>query len=448
MKKTNINQGLLAFLTLAAGVLSPASVFATNPYNINYTGGAELGADNVTINPTLINSLTPLIKESDGSNLKFSSSSKWETGGYVQWDDRCDPIQYIKIWNNRTRSSITDDISYSITGEKYVSNIKIKNIVTEDLPDVLAENEDNMTVGVNKYNGWLFVGFEIFEDAQCTTKKEGIKNLKTDDGGKIFVETEISLSKKGETTPFASDELYFGITDIDQAQSYKILNHGGDLLSKNNMFAVSATSLQPIDDTLKNMFVESGHYIYSQYNETHVNNVDGSNVLVKIDTDSQADGLEVVYGFVKQAGSGINYYAKQYVVSYKSDENGSVTGIKNENVISGLNPTGSTVTPNKNYAFEYWTADVDVNLTDGTTIKAGEKLTPAQIKKVVVNQDIVFTGFNATESKIIAPDTGYFTGEQENASFIFGIILPVSVTLTLAAITIINRKKHTVGFKK
>lgn len=456
MKKININKGLLASAILAAGFLSSASVSAANIYNMDYEGGSPLDASNVSINPTLINSLTPLIADEDGSNLTFSNSSKWEDEGYVSWaDGRCDKIRYIRAWDSE-RITEDDDISYSITGSKYASSIKISGITVEDLAD-LSESGDGLSVGVNQSNGWLFVGFSIYaeknEDGTCntSTKVENVKNLTVSDGGKVFVETNIKLNKKGATTPFVSDELYFGITDIDQAQSYKILNPS-NLLTKNNMFAESASSLQPADGTseseFKNMFVVDGNYIYAKYDASKnpaISNAN-SNIYVKINAAVQEDGLDMVYGYVRPAGSGLNYYAKQYVVNYKSDENGTITGIKNENVIAGLNPTGSTEKPNEGYTLQYWIADVDVTLKDGTVIKAGTKITDDQIKNVAVNSDITFTAIN--DNGIIAPDTGYFTGEHDNVSLIFGIALPVGVTLTLITAGIISRKKHSVGFNK
>ena len=449
MRKTKINKGLLAMAVFASGFLSSANVFAANPYNINYSGGEPLGAENVTINAPLINSLTPLIAKEDGSNLTFSTSNKWEeVDGYVQWGgNKCDPIRYIRIWDEE-RISGTDNISYSITGDKYVSHVKIKSIVPEGL-STLSENGDNLIVGVNKSNGWLFVGFNIYPDNQCTegTELEGITNLKSDEETRVFVETEITLNKKGESEPFVSNELYFGITDIDQAQSYKILNEGSKL-TKSNMFTVSAESLQPTDSELKNMFVESGNYIYSEYDGLSVNNVDDSNVLVKIDTASQAEGLDVVYGFAKQAGSGLDYFAKQYVVNYKSDKNGEITGIKKEDVVAGQNPTGSTEKPSKGYVLQYWTADVDVTIDDGIVIKAGKKITAAQIKKVVVSSNITFTAIHGAEKEVAAPDTGTMTEEDVNNTFIMGLVFPIGMLAAMAGTYIVNRKKHTVSFKK
>ncbi len=77
-------------------------------------------------------------------------------------------------------------------------------------------------------------------------------------------------------------------------------------------------------------------------------------------------------------------------VTYISDANGSVD--KSSEVVSVKgNPTGSTDTPNAGYEFTNWTADKDVKLTDGTTVKAGSPLTDAQIKQIVVTEDIKLT---------------------------------------------------------
>lgn len=152
-------------------------------------------------------------------------------------------------------------------------------------------------------------------------------------------------------------------------------------------------------------------------------------------SETLENGLDLVFGFVGKAGSGVEYYAKQFVVKYVSDKNGSITGTEKENIISGRNPSGSTSKPKENFEFAYWEADVDVILVDGTVIKAGNKLSPDQVKKVVVDRDITFTAIhedvpennntnNTNNTKV--PDTGDFTSNESLAPVVlsvFGIVL-------------------------
>lgn len=242
--------------------------------------------------------------------------------------------------------------------------------------------------------------------------------------------------------------MYFGLTDVDAGQSYKILNDGNKL-SSSNMYAKSAELLQPEDSDLRNMFVSSGNYIYSQYNaDGHFNiREKGNDVFVKLNEATQKDGLDVVFGFSGLAWSGVEYYAKQYTVNYISEDGGKITGLTEEKVMPEKNPSGSEATPNKDYKLDYWKADKDVTLEDGTVIKAGEKLTMEQIKQVVVDQDITFIAVYKAVSPVSAPDTGVYTGgfnASVAASLLMGVLLVGGLAVGLTPRVFHKR----VGFKK
>ena len=85
-----------------------------------------------------------------------------------------------------------------------------------------------------------------------------------------------------------------------------------------------------------------------------------------------------------------HYKAIEHKVTYTTDGNGK-TSVPDENVKDKGNPKGSDQTPNDGYTFEYWTADKDITLNDGTVIKSGEPITTEQIKKIVVTEDITLT---------------------------------------------------------
>ena len=88
-------------------------------------------------------------------------------------------------------------------------------------------------------------------------------------------------------------------------------------------------------------------------------------------------------------------------ITYESDENGALTGIAEESKVFNENPTGSSSLANEDYFFLGWMADVDVTLTDGKVIKAGNIITDEQLKTIVVDDDIVFTAIHAKEILIV-----------------------------------------------
>ncbi len=380
--------------------------FAANSYDINYSGGAALSSDNVTQDESLINSLTPLIKSNDNLSVSFSNSSKWLTG-YLN-DGRCSEARYAFIDGSKSITS-SDNVSFTLSNGKYDIDVKIDNA---SLETSYPNSGRTYAIAVDKTRTFLYAGWAwLYTDSNCSNTvknpnntSEGINglNLWTSQGDKIFVSTNIKLRKHGENTPFKSNEQYFALTDIDSAQSYKILN-SDNLLTKTNMFAKKISDLQEPGNTLKNMFNSNGNYIYSQYdseNKTVValNSDEGQGtvfVKMKDNGSAQTSGLNTVFGFAVGAGSGIEYYSKEYTVIYQSDSHGSMgNNLKNETVFSGDNPTGSTSVPNAHYHFtNCWKANVAVTV-NGSSVAANTCLTPAQVKQVTVNQNITFTAIH------------------------------------------------------
>ena len=313
----------------------------------------------------------------------------------------------------------------------------IKNVV-------LDPADDDGTYAVIIHNGSVHVGYYIYTDDTCQEKDLNIKNI-TGTGEKLFVQLNLKLYKDNSDQVFVSDGIYFRFNDIDSGQSYKILN-ASNQLTANKMYAKSIADLQPTDPnvTSKNMFNTTENYIYAEYGPSFNIIEEDSSLYVNIGVAAQQEGLDVVFGFTKEAGSGIEYYAKQYTVTYESDEGGTITGITEEDVISGDVPSGSTEEAKKDYELDYWKADKDVTLTDGTVIKAGEPITPEQIKKVVVNKDITFTAVYTKALKV--PNTGAST-EELNATIvalpIIGILLGA---LMIGLLPKLTHKK--ISFKK
>ncbi len=80
-----------------------------------------------------------------------------------------------------------------------------------------------------------------------------------------------------------------------------------------------------------------------------------------------------------------------YDVKYLCGDNVATVSLDSETVNHGNCPTGSTVTCKVGYEFDYWTANVNVTLNDGTSISAADPITDEQLKKVEVTKGITFT---------------------------------------------------------
>ncbi len=457
---------LSVFCLFAASLTFSQGVFADNPYGIDYSSGEVFSNNNININPALVDDLSLLIKGDDGASTALSYHSDtddmWQTG-YISdgTSDNCMQVKYFKV-TTTTYDLSQSNTYFTIANNKYESRIKFNKVVLEDMT---LENGKFVPVAVDPRWGYIYVPW-LFSDAGCSTSVENVTPPKRDSNDNAFVEMDIKLYDKSTQEVFTSNDLYFGVTDIDSGQSMKILNED-NLLSKDNMYALSLDSLKnEVDNGLKNKFSSSGHYIISEYNATTgdtVTSTNMANVYVKVKESVQRDGLKIVFGYASQAGSAIQYYAKQFNVKYISDSNGKITGISNEDVISGHNPVGSEEQPNDNYRFKYWIADVDIRLDDETVIRAGEPVTPEQIKHVIVDKDIEFTAVHETiESEeaegnekvddesgepIKVPDTGAST-QGLNATHIALPIGIVLVVLSCGGVVYHFARKKKVDFRK
>ena len=383
--------GIVASALLLGAMHFPLTAFAANEYNINYSGGADLGSGNVTVNAGLINGLTELI--SVGSvTVTPNDASVWKSG-YIKENNgtECNTFKYLEIKS----AGLTGNSNYGFTmsNNSYDLEVILKKVVAESI------GSNTVVIGYRPDVSLIYGGFAVYSNkvnGECQNLKSGLSTIsvRNDNANdKLFIELVLKLHKKGETAILNSNELYFGITDIDAAQSYKIMN-SSNLLSPSNMFAKDAAALQPTA-SLKNKFVASGNYIYSQYKDNGdpaiVDSNNAANVYVKIEETAQNEGLDVVYGFAHAAGSGIVFLAKQYTVKYVAETGGSITGKTSETVPSGSNPTSTTKQANDKYKFVRWIANKNVTLKNGDTITAGNLITEAQIKQVVVNEDLTFT---------------------------------------------------------
>ena len=120
-----------------------------------------------------------------------------------------------------------------------------------------------------------------------------------------------------------------------------------------------------------------------------------------------------------------HFLRTMYDITYESAGHGLVS-LAAESVAVGSNPAGCTVTPDDGYDFEYWTANVDVEVAEEsanlqaatltasnaeseaatTTIAAGDPITDEQLKRAVsFSDDPVFTAhFKQVSSKTPSSD--------------------------------------------
>ncbi len=83
-----------------------------------------------------------------------------------------------------------------------------------------------------------------------------------------------------------------------------------------------------------------------------------------------------------------------YTITYEADEHGSFTdGSKTtETVQYGSTPANVPATsPDMGYELHCWTANVEVELLDGTKVPLGSSLTPEELLQVKVTKDVTFT---------------------------------------------------------
>lgn len=466
---------LATAVTLIGTQLGATHVFADNSYGMDYTGGELLSNSNVQIEPTLIESLAPLMNVNENVEVSTSSSSAIQTG-YLQ-DYRvgtgaiqCREVKYVTI-GKESPITLSDGVSYTLTQGKYA--------VTVDFKNVEADTEDDSAtyaVGIAPGTSILFTGYRIYQDNRCRTAVSGISSLSTRTGtdSKVFVDMIIKVHDKTHLDrPLKLDNLYFGLTDIDRAQSYKILNTN-NMLEPSIMYARSAEELQGYDGLYYNMYVADGKYIYSEYDSSgSLDTNEVSNVYTAINRNTQEEGLNIVLGFATGAYNGIEYFAAPESipvtaqVTYESDSNGVLNGRDIENVVIESNPSGSSTQPNTGYELDYWTANKNVTLMDGRTITAGSRITSSEVMSIVVREDIVLTAIHKTvapsgddkepsgdessdgasdESVPAVPNTGGNTGSISASIATISIIGVFLGTLIIKLLFLFSHKK--IDFRK
>ena len=370
-----------------------------------------------------------------GNDFSLSGGSQW-SNGYFNDSGTCRPVRYLSITNNETNYY---DVGFSISKNDYTATIKINKV---SLENITLGTGEKITVGITPGLSFLYAGFNVYPDAECSgTRLPNIKPLRVNNGddGRVFVETNISLDKNNED--FTSRGLYFGIIDIDAAQSFKILNNGNEL-TKERMIAKNLEDLQD-GSALKNRFNSAGHYIYSDYDAVNNKTVvtsNTSNIYVPLSLATQTEGLNMVFGYAGQAASGIAYYVNKIEVRYVSDEFGEITGIDQETVIAGDMVSGSESNPNEGYTFTKWIADVNVELENGTEIPAGDPITSAQLETVVAKQNITFTAIH--DLIVVVPDTGVVQNDDSGVVAVNIIAIIAGISVFVCGLYYLIRRFH------
>lgn len=434
MKRQQYQRILSATLLAALGAASfgATSVFADGYYEgMNYSTALstahQLGSDDTVIqDPSIVSGLTPLISSGmDAVQTGFSDTNLWKQGfinDTIDGERVCREINYFEV-SSASPINENSGLSFSVedNGSGYRAGVQIVGAAVQN-PDGTASNVKSM-IGIVTDFGWVYGGWTVYgNETDCQAQTGAVIDKINLGETHVFVNMRVKTYRGNSSTPLISNKLYLGITDIDAAQSYKILN-ADNMLSPSNMYAQDLSKLQPGSDSatpdLHNYYVADGNYIFSQYNAAAeaghrtIATPNESNIFVPLTENTQRDGLELVFGFGDNAASGLSYYSKLYTVKYVSDDYGSIIGKSQESVISGENPTGSIQEPATNYALSHWEADVDVVLEDGTTeIKAGNPITEEQITQVDVNEDITFKAYHVKQFTVTykSDENGSITG--------------------------------------
>ena len=463
----------LCYIVLASvmfAFLSIQSAFAMN-YGILYEGGSNLG-DNVAIDDLLVDNLSPVIEKHD--IITINARDNWKQGAIKINETLCKEVAYFTVTPDSLEKIPNIAIpSYTISEMDNPFGIEV-TITGIDYDQGTVERDNanqKLSIAVGLDNGWIYGGWDIFKNkADCEAavtneiyygengRIQDINALNSTIGEKLFVNLQTKLTKNRKA--FISNGIFSGLIDIDHAQSYMILN-SDNYLNKNNTYAKSKEALQIAgwkQGDLTNMYREEDastsrpSYIYSEYSSAQADGVidipEGADVFTRLTSATQTNGLNVIFGFGKPAGSTIDYFIQQFDIEYHSDSNGEIVedAITEEKVIYDNHPSGSTSKAKEGFEFEHWIANVDVVLQDGTIIKAGEGLSSAQIKTVMVTQPVIFTAIHAESIRV--PDTGVFTTEGgSGSSYLIGVFVAMIITVFSLFGYLYSRFSHTVKFK-
>ena len=434
MKRQRIST-IVGALALCGSALLPGNVFAES-WGINYNAtGVPLGANNVAEVP-IGKKMTEIIP---GEGVEITTTGGAWHNGYIKGqgqNGKCRKYKYLEVNGS---GLVGGPASFIISHGDYQMEVEIPEVGVapigrqnygngfrdgETTAIGIAPQADAVVEDKNSGFSALYGGWEPYADTSCSTLvsvsgqpgktiKSTTTNLAAGAAGNnnnsfhgmLFVRMNIKLKRDGK--PYTSNEIHFGIIDIDASQSFKILDADSQF-TPHKIYADDVNKLQPqyeSTDTqrLYNILVDqTGSYIYSQFNDNGGFGTDQiSNIYAPITRETQEDGLNVVFGYAGKAGSQIRYFSKQYKVTYKvASEGGGTVSRKSEEVVSGNNPLGSTAKEKEGYQFEYWTTDQAFEDNNGKQYAVNDKIEMKDIKKIEVLHDYSFTAhFKKSETE-------------------------------------------------
>ena len=358
------------------------NTFADSPYGMDYVGEIDLGEANVQASAEITAKLNGLTKLESG-DLSWTYSGNWQDGYTKATSGPCRSVRYFI-----SDSSVmpAGSYSYSYSSNRYEITVEYLDITRELLAED-AEANRPVTIAIGT-SGFFDVGYPIYSDSGCTN--ETVPALNVSDNIRIYERIRLQIKDIQKNRFLSSDELYVDIFDIDEGQAVKILNSDNQL-SRENMYTKDLSQLQPSSSNLRNKYVAGKNYIYSE----PVFGISNNHIFVKLTQSTQQNGLDIVFAGVKRGGIGLIPYAKQYTINYTSDPHGSVTGITEETLLSGEHPSSTTTEVlEPDYILSHWTADQDVTLTNGTTIKAGDPINSSQLTQIVVHSNLTITAIH------------------------------------------------------
>lgn len=391
------------------GFLKPSD--AAGSIELDYSGGTRLVND-VTFDANKINAMVDLL----GDDSKLINAE----GDWLEGYDDVGKVKFLVI-----PSGSKDWVNtYWVTHGKYI-DIKVTLIRS------VSNRSNDQTMYTYSAGSSVEFGRNIYDQDGNLLFDTHFHEEPTYPG--VFFQFHIDVYKAGTQDKVEIPRIYFEISDIDAAQSYKLVS---EPLSSSKMYAKSDPpfdtnqGITTSSQAQHNYFNESTGVIYSSYCTQYTSPVcdDGENYDTFLsDGDANVytklskvydEGIDIIYGFHIRAGSGIGLTTEQYRVSYVADDGGSVSADYEDVLADDTIKDGPTPIPDEGYEFVNWTADQDVTLKDGTVIHRGQPITMDQIKQIIVTEDISFTAHFANLPKLSimksADKTEYKVGDTIN----------------------------------
>ena len=290
------------------------------------------------------------------------------------------------------------------------------------------------------YAKWKYAYLELKYDLNLpeTDKFEGTAPT---DSSSYITDAKALAADVGDVKVNDGKKVFVGWSESKDGSSGLILPSETVLMDKNKTLYAQWKEL-PAQKTTKVIYDANGgvgeQYVVEEIitNDTHtvLGNGEGEKinftregyVFKGWNTDKNATkpefqkGNEVYVNDEKEDTNNYIYAIWAPIIKYTTDGNGQVkegenfVDKTNEEVEVKSNPKGTETKANEGYKFSHWTADKNIELSDGTEIKAGEEITEEQLKQAVITEPLTFTAhfvkdkpseFNVTHEFKVAEDS-------------------------------------------